>query len=348
MNFWTILLAIFVLGVLITVHEFGHYISARLMKMNVYEFAIGMGPKIYSRQGKHTLFSLRAIPMGGYCLYDKEETLLSGSSEFNTHPVWKRMIAIFSGPAMNALLAVVLVFFLLAAVGLPETVSKVAGVTEGSPAAQAGLMVDDEVIAIDENPVNGDAERLRQLMQDAGGNTMAVQIERDGVLLTLSIKPYHDTAENRWMVGIQLGQENRKVGVSEAVPAAFRTTWMIVSDTVRGLVSLIFKGQGASQVVGPVGITSIMATAVTQPNGLANLLLLVAAISVNLCVVNLIPFPALDGSKIVLLLVEGVRRKPIPMAKEGIIQAIGMGVFILLFVFLVVYDIIRLAGGGIG
>jgi regulator of sigma E protease len=345
-SFGYVLLAIFMLSVMVIVHELGHYAVARAFGFPVYEFAVGFGPRILRRKnGSGTTFSLRAFPLGGFVAFENEETMASSSPSFNRKPLWQRFLVILAGPLTNILLAFLVAFFTLTVVGYPVSTAQVGGFLEHSPAREAGLEVGDVISEINGQQIDGDVELMIQCVQQNPGEPIAITVERNGQLIGYTVTPYYSEEDQRWFVGIDLAQTTERYAVGPSIKAAAAWVWSMIGALLSFLAGLFTTGQGAGDVMGVVGAVNVMSTT-ARTQGASDFLTLVAFISMNFGVFNLIPFPALDGSKIVFMGVELVRRKPLAPEKEGFVQLIGLAVFVALFILLTYRDIVRLVTGG--
>jgi regulator of sigma E protease len=345
-NIGSVLLALLMLSVMITVHELGHFWMARLFGFPIFEFAVGFGPRILKRKTKKdTVISLRAFPFGGFVAFENEETVTSGNLTFNKKPLWQRFLVILAGPVTNILLAFLVAFITLSVVGLPVSTTGVDGFSENSPAELAGLKRGDVIAAVNGQEIDGDVSLMRECVQQNPGEPIALTVERDGQRLDFIVKPYYDEQSQSWMVGINLAQTTRRFGPGQSVKAAAVWIGSMIGALVSFLVGLFTRGEGAGDVMGVVGAVTVMSNT-AQTQHISDFLTLVAFISMNFGVFNLIPFPALDGSKIVLMGVELIRKKPISPEKEGIVQLIGLVIFFALFLLLTYRDIMRLITGG--
>ncbi len=346
MNVLFIILAIFILGVLIMVHELGHYTAGRLLKFEIFEFAIGMGPKLFAKTRKGIKYSLRAIPFGGYVAFDNEESIEKGELKFNKNPIWKRIIVILAGPVMNVITAYILVVILLAAVGVPyETIPVVGTVDIGTPAYEAGLVQGDEFISADGVMIEGEYDNLYSVLSQNRGEDIDFMVDRNGENVDITIAPQYVENEDRYMIGIILATSKETVPIGQAISDGFSYSILLIKELLSFLFKLITRGEGFNDVAGPVGSIGIIANS-AQTQDFSYFLNLVAFISMNLGVFNLLPFPPLDGSKFVLFGVEAIRKKPLSVEKEGMIQMIGFAVFIALAVLLTYKDIVRMVTGG--
>lgn len=333
-----VFLAILLLGILIIAHEFGHFIAARLCGIDVVEFSMGMGPLLLKKKDrKGTQFSVRLLPIGGYCQFRGEDEEGDDPRAFGRQKVWKRFVTVLSGPAMNFLIAVLVIVVYLSAMGIQTIVPKAAQLEEN--AMQAGMMIGDEIIAVNGDAVT-DTNMIAEAIGASGGNPVEIAVRRGGQELTLMIEPFYDEAENRYRIGITFDQERQRISLLESVPFSISYNIESVKMIVDTLRNLIFKGEGADQVTGVVGTVYVIQD-VTRQGGIDIYLSLLAMISVNLGVMNLLPIPGLDGSRLLFLAVEAVRRKPVKPEIEGAIHAAGFVLLMALTVLLTYQDVLR-------
>ncbi len=340
----TIIGAILIFSVIIFVHEFGHFITARAFGVNVLEFAIGMGPAIWKHQGKKTLYSIRIIPIGGFCKMDGEDEDTHSDGCFSTKKPLPKIIILAAGATMNVLLGFVIVTSLVTTSafqngGLPSTI--VANVNPNA-SASAFLQPGDKIVEVNGKAVHIQKDISFELSNSSDTN-YTLTYERDGVRKTQSFTPMEYTYEDG-TVGHLVGFE---ISPSKITPwgilreGFFQTVWMVKLVFVS--LGMLLSGQaGVSDMSGPVGVVSAMNT--VAQTGILNFLFFAAFLAVNLGVMNLLPIPALDGGRIVFALFELIFRKPIPPEKEGIVHAIGFALLIALMIFVTWNDIARLFG----
>lgn len=351
----TIVSFIIVLGILIFFHEFGHYITAKWSGIRVEEFALGFGPKLISRQKGETLYSIRAVPLGGFCKMtgefppdddmSEEEKLnyLEARKEekcFDQKSPWKRLAVLFMGPFMNFFLAAVIFIIIFSTYGLPiDTAGTtiIGDLIPGQPAAEAGLKVGDEIIEIDGKEVETWNE-LADTIHGLNGKEITIVLKRNGELIKVTLTPKYDEKAGGGVIGIYPKLIRKNVGFIESLGLGIRQTWYVFKLTVMGFFQII-TGNAPADLAGPVMIANMVGQAAEI--GLSNLLNLMAIISVNLGIINLLPFPALDGGRIVFILTELVRGKPIDPEKEGFVHTIGFVLLMILMVFIVYKDIAR-------
>jgi len=345
-----VLLAILLLAILIVVHELGHFLSARALKIAVKEFSVGFGPKLkqWKRKDRDTVYSLRGVPLGGYCaFYDEDADTLDQSDprRFMAAPVWKRMIVVLAGSLMNILLAFVLAVVLHIGYGAVAAQPAIDSVVPGSPAAQAGLLAGDVLVAAGDTPISfGDAGSMSAEVDAlAEGEAMPLTINRAGEELTVSLVPQYDEAEGRKLIGVSVIAWQRPT-FGQAVQGAWGSCVYASTAIVKSLGNLIFHGEGAGDVTGPVGVVQIVAEQ-TRSGGLYMYLNLAILIAINLGLVNLLPIPGLDGSRFLFLVAEAIRRKPVNRKLEGTIHMVGFALLFGLMILFTFRDIGRLFGG---
>lgn len=337
-----VVIAILLIGFLVLVHEVGHYTAARLTGVPVVEFAIGFGKRILTKKKNGIIYSLRIVPFGGFVAF-ADASDENGIGNYYKQPVWKRMLVTVSGPLMNFVVAFLILLVYSLSAGVPQSAPIVAQVTENSPAAAAGLMTDDRFVSINGVDIGDDVELMRKLINESQGKPFDAVIERSGAQKSVVIAPEYNEEQKRYMVGITTGSVTVHYTFGQALSFSAQNMVLMVKELLSFLGGLVTRGEGAGDVASPIGIVSVM-TETAQQYGLQSFISIAVFLSVNLGLFNLIPLPALDGSKVIFLLIEWVRRKPVPPEKEGIISAVGFGFFMLLFVFLAGRDIARLLG----
>ncbi|MDD2561046.1 MAG: site-2 protease family protein [Eubacteriales bacterium] len=357
MTAFYILAAVLMFGVMITVHEAGHFFAARLFRIPVREFSIGFGPQLlkWKRKKHSTLFFLRAIPLGGYCAFYGEDDV-SGESKsdpraFGKHSVFKRLMTILMGPVMNFLLAfvVAVIFYTISGVPAPAgpTVTVVQSVNQDSPAEAAGILPGDQIISVNGYPVTDNLIPL--IAQESGPNadTLAFSVLRgeegaqDEVLLR--VRPLFDNVEKRYMIGVNAltstPAEWSPGSVGDVIKSSVVLCYNAGVSIISALKNLVTRGQGINELSGIVGITQLIVEE-TRQSQLQGYLYLMAVISINLGLINLLIFPGLDGSRMLFLVVEAIRGKP--LEREGYVHAIGMILLFGLMIWITFRDIVRL------
>lgn len=330
----TAIAAIIVFSSLIFFHELGHFAMAKFVGIKVNEFAIGMGPKLLSFKGAETQYSLRALPVGGYVKMEGEDEQSDDARSFNKKSVPARFAVVIAGVIMNFILGISLFTLLFYITGTPSTT--IQEIIADSPAEAMGLQPQDKIIQINDQKIKSWSQ-LESAIGGSDGSALAVTFIRDGNVMTETIQPMVDEETGRIMIGI-IPQYQKSLG--GAIKTGFQNAFMIIREVLGFLKRLIFRQATSVEVVGPVGLISLMGEA--SRAGWLNVVFLAAFMSVNLGFMNLLPIPALDGSRLVFLLIEGLRGKPVDPEREGMIHMIGFSLLLLLMVFVTYQDILRL------
>ena len=345
----TFILFILIFGVVVIAHEFGHFLLAKAGGIHVVEFAVGMGPTICSFQKGGTKYSLKIFPIGGACMFEGEDGVEKEKGEmseraFPNAPVWVRFAAIFAGPLFNFLTAYVMAMILVSVCGI--TTPEVQMVNEGSRAQEAGLQAGDILTEINGKRIylGGEVTLLSQL--NTKGESLMVTYERDGQEHTVEIVPTYDETTNRYYMGIVAGGY-LKCNVPQTFQYAFYTMKFYVETTFKSLQMLVTGQLSRNDVAGPVGIVKMVDDAydTARPYGVVEVILnmmnIALLLSVNLGIMNLLPLPALDGGRLVFLLIEAIRGKPVPPEKEGLVHLAGMMALMVLMVLVLFNDITK-------
>ena len=342
----TILASVFVFGLLVLFHEFGHFIMAKATGMRVDEFAIGFGPKLVSRTLGETEYSIRCVPLGGFNDIAGMDPADNDAGErgYCEKPVWKRMIVILAGPIMNFLLPIAIFFLIFMTVGVssPSTRPELGEVMPDQPAAMAGLQKGDRIEAINGEKVNAWDDIVR-IVRSADGTPMKIAYSRNGEARQATVIPVRDKQENRMVIGVMGALDTRQPGVIEAAGTALGKTAYVIYHMVLGLVQ-IFTGDAAAELAGPLGVMQM--TGAVAKLGFAALMNFAALLSLNLGIINLLPVPALDGGHFVTLLIEAVRGKPLGEKALHYTQMAGITVLVALMLFATKNDVVRIFFGG--
>ena len=362
----SVLLAVLLLAILIVVHELGHFWAARLTGIPVVEFGVGFGPKLFGwKSKKHgTTFVIRAIPLGGYnSFFGDEMRTEEGEKEapepldsadprlFSNQNIWKRMFVILMGPVMNFLLAFVLATGYYWVNGIPTATGVdpfISSVNAAGPAYDAGLQPGDIITEINGvSMLDGTTQTLLDTIGNyqEGDPPLRLTVQRGEETLTTEMTPVWNEEEGRMMVGVYISGtyriETRRATLLEAAGASGEMCWQAGGMILGALRKLVTTGEGIEDTSGPVGIISIVSTQV-QTGGFQAFLEMLISISINLGLMNLLPIPGLDGSRLIFGLIELIRGKPVPAEKENMVHTAGMVLLFGLMIVLTFRDVMRL------
>jgi len=329
--FW----AIIVFLILIFVHEFGHFIAAKSVGITVHEFALGMGPAIFKKQYKGTEYSIRILPIGGYCKMEGEDESSDDAGAFSNKSAIERLFVLVSGAFMNLLLGLivfVIIMFMTQQVAIPV----IGEIVPNSGAQIAGLQIGDRITKVNNTKINTFSDLKFQLSRYSNGEIL-VSYTRNGANNTVSLVPVK-TDDGQFIIGI-MPQAETLTFATRFQNAYYQTAYwskvvlISLGDLITGKINF-------NQMSGPAGIVSAIGSAAKQ--GTLDLLYLVAIITINLGVFNLLPIPALDGGRVFFIIIELIRRKKIPAEKEGMVHLVGFALLILLMLFATSNDIVRI------
>ncbi len=348
---------ILVLGLLIFVHELGHFLFAKLFGVRVLKFSLGFGPRIAGKVIGETEYVISAFPLGGFVKMfgenpdEQEITAEDKKGSFAHKPVWQRFMVVLAGPLFNLLFAIALFFMVFTFVGIPTAVdtTRIGKVNDNSPAAMAGLQKDDVILSIGKKETHGWMDVL-EAVKDSQGKPIQMVVERDSAQVSLELVPAIDAVKNvfgeeveqRYMIGIMKADEltYEKSNIFNAFGSACQQTWLYITLTVMGFVKIIQQVVPASEIGGPILIAQIAGEQMKA--GWMNLIYFMSLLSVNLGILNLLPIPVLDGGHLVFLTIEGLRRKPMNERAQIIAQQVGIGLLGSLMIFVFYNDIVRL------
>ena len=343
----SILIFLIILSVLVLGHELGHLLVAKRFGIRVLEFWIGMGPKLFAFKKGETEYSIRLLPIGGACMFDGEDGKVVGGGEgdehcFNRASIWARICTVSAGPIFNFLLAFI---FSLVIVNFTYTdLPIIQQVEPTSPAYEAGLRAGDEIVAI-----NGERIHLYREIQvisqmNIDGDPYEFLVKRGDENLALHFNPYYDEEAGRYFMGVAGCEYANMRGLKSIKYAAYEVGYAAKS-TYKSLLMMIQGKVKSEEMSGIIGIANMVDETydAVKPAGWANVVLtmtsLATLLSVNLGILNLLPLPALDGGRLVFMILELLRGKPVPADKEGLVHAIGFVFFMILMVLLVFNDI---------
>ena len=345
----TLILFILILGVIVLIHEGGHFIFAKITGVHVYEFSIGMGPLIWKKIAKDkTQYSIRAIPVGGFVSLageeiDEEERKKTKGKNLQDKTIFQRFLVMFMGVGFNFISAFVILFLAGIIGGAPSTEPIINDVTEGYPAAVAGLEKGDKVLEINDRKVSYLEDISLYLTVEDLTKPVEFKVEKqDKSQETYNIKPEKikdEEGNTKYAIGIVLKAEVNE-GIIPSIVYAFNEECAILKQMYIVLGSLFTGGVQLNQLSGPVGIFSIVDQMSEQ--GVSALLYLTALLSVNVGVINLLPFPAFDGGRILFLIIEKIKGSPVDPKIENTIHSIGFFLLILLMIYVTFNDILKL------
>lgn len=341
-NIWPYVVAVLVFIVLIVIHEFGHFIAAKAMGVRVNEFAVGFGPKLFSKQFGETKYSVNLIPLGGYCAMEGEDEESTDERAFCRKKPWRRFIIVVAGAVFNLLLGLVLVAVSLAP-GDRFSTTIVAEFAENAVSEASGLQVNDEIIGVDGRRIFTTYD-LSYAFTGISDGTVDIEVIRGGERLQLqnvqfateSYDGINYLSVDFWVYGREKTFKNYVSETLKMTLSYGRVVWFSLIDLISGKF-------GLNAVSGPVGVTTAIGNAAKQ--GLTNIWPIMALITINLGIFNLLPIPALDGGRLLFILFEMIFRKPVPQKFEGIVHTVG---FVLLFGFMILVtfkDILKLITG---
>lgn len=353
-----IVIGVLLFGLIIFIHEFGHFFTAKLSRVRVNEFAIGMGPKLFSFTRGETQYALRLLPIGGYCAMEGEDEKSDDPHAFGNRPVWQRIIVVAAGGIMNILLAILLMMILRGQDSIYAT-TQIAKFAEGSALETAGVQAGDVITSIDGYAIYTDQDltfALSMASLDVTTDTTALDLEvrRGGETirfddLTVNMSEEIDGRRHIVLDFYVTGQEKN---VLTLIQKSFADTVSTVRMVFESLIGLLTGRFGFNELAGPVGtaqaVTQMASAGLQRSFGDAvnNILYMMLIISVNLGIVNLLPLPALDGGRLVFLLIEAIFRRPVPPRYERWVHAGGFVLLLCLMVAVTFNDIARLVTGG--
>lgn len=345
MSIVSIIVAILIFSFIIIFHELGHFSLAKAFDVRVNEFTLGLGPTIFSVQGKETKFCLNLLPFGGSCVMEGEDEESDDARAFNKKPLWQKALIVFAGPFFNFILAFLLSLIFIGAMGYDKPL--VEDVMDGYPAEEAGLMAGDEIRSINNFSIHFYNEVTVYTFFHTG-QTLDVEYERDGEIHHATITPKYNEESGRYLLGIQ-GNTTREKGnfITVAKYSLYEIRYQIY--VALQSIKMLLTGQiGVQDMSGPVGIVKTFSDSYTEASQYGAFITVMQMISIailltaNLGVMNLLPFPALDGGRLVLFFVEAVTRKKIDERIEGGINFVGFALLMMLMVVVMISDISKI------
>lgn len=345
----TIIFFILIFGLVVISHEFGHFLLAKMNGIHVVEFAVGMGPTLWFVEKGGTKYSLKLFPIGGACMFEGEDGVQDqdkepGSGSFLKANVWSRISSVLAGPIFNFLLAFIIAVIMVYMMAIAEPV--VSAVVDSGAAQEAGMQEGDRILSLDGERIYL-YEEIVLFNLTSTGKPVLVKYERDGQKYETTLIPQYDESTGRQLLGISCSEYVQDMGIGRLKYAWYQMRYS-VKQTVKSLGMLVQGRVGRKDVAGPVGMANIVGQTYekTKQYGwetvLLNMLNITLLLSVNLGIINLLPLPALDGGRLVFLILEIIRGKPVPPEKEGMVHFIGLVFFMLLMVVILFNDISNL------
>lgn len=339
-----IIFAIIIFSFIVFFHELGHFSLAKKNGIDVEEFAIGMGPNLFSKEYKGTRYCIKLLPIGGLCMMGEDEEATDSPSNFNNKSVWARISVIAAGPVFNFILAFIFAVILVAMVGYDAPV--ITSVEEDYPAYEAGIETGDIITEMNGKKIHVFREITSYNQFHQGEETEIVYLH-DGEEKSALLTPKMDEELNYYRFGIGGGGYTKANALTSLKYGAYEVKFWI-STTLDSLKMLVTGKIGLDQLSGPVGIVSVVDDTYQQSKSygvfmvVVQLLSIAVLLSANLGVMNLLPLPALDGGRLVFLIIEAVRRKRIPPEKEGYVHLVGITLLMALMVFAMFNDVKRI------
>lgn len=348
---------VILLGIIVFIHELGHFIAAKIFNVYVGEFALGMGPKLLSKKGKETTYSLRLLPLGGFCqMAGETENTLEGENEANDLDLpkertikgiskWKQIVILVAGAMMNFVLAWFIFSMVFFSQGISSSIDipQIGSIQENSPAELAGFEIGDNIISVEfEDGSIIYPETFTEMSKTSSEypeSTRVYTIERNGTELQIEVTPAYNEDYDAYMIGIGVPTETIKLSLFEGFKYGSKQTVYVLQMMWESILEL-FQGKNLDQLSGPIGIFTV--TSEQAALGLSNYIWLIAVISLNVGLFNLLPLPILDGGRIIFVLYEAVMRKPVNKRFENGLMTFALLVLFGLMIFVAIQDITRL------
>lgn len=331
----TIISSIIIFLLVILIHEFGHFIVAKMNGVSVLEFSIGMGPKLFQRESNGTLYSLRVLPVGGYCQLEGEDEENDSPNSLNNQSPLVRLKVILAGAIMNFILAFILLILLMS---VSRVSTEVSGVIKDSPAYSSGIQTGDQIVSINGENVSDGEELLKSIKESKG--ELNIGVIRDSQSKNIKVTPRLENNIRKIGVNFQEEYNIRNFSIVKGFKKGLITFLNLTGMFYKFLGMLITGQLGLGGVSGPVGVVKEIGNA--AKTGVANLIFLLAYININLGVFNLLPIPALDGGRAIFILIEMIFGKKISQEKEGYIHMVGLILLLALIAIVTIKDVIKL------
>lgn len=331
----TIISSIIIFLLVILIHEFGHFIVAKMNGVSVLEFSIGMGPKLFQRESNGTLYSLRVLPVGGYCQLEGEDEENDSPNSLNNQSPLVRLKVILAGAIMNFILAFILLILLMS---VSRVSTEVSGVIKDSPAYSSGIQTGDQIVSINGENVSDGEELLKSIKESQGD--LNIGVIRDSQSKNIKITPRLENNVRKIGVNFQEEYDIKNFSLIKGFKKGV-ITFLNLTGMLYKFLGMLITGQlGLGGFSGPVGVVKEIGNA--AKTGVANLIFLLAYININLGVFNLLPIPALDGGRAIFILIEMIFGKKISQEKEGYIHMVGLILLLALIAVVTIKDVIKL------
>ncbi len=340
-----IIIALIIFSALILFHELGHFLLAKKNKIRVNEFSLGLGPTLVGFTKGETKYSIKLLPFGGACMMEGEDEDSSAEGSFNSKSVWARIAVVAAGPIFNFIMAFVFALIVMGAVGYDAPV--LVGVTEGSPAEEAGLQPGDEIVELNGKNIHFSREisfYTYYHMEDE----MTISYKRDGEIHEVTVVPEYDKESGKRLIGIQYNNVRERGNLWETLTHSVYEVKYWICTTLESLKFLVTGAVGVNDLSGPVGIVKSIGDAydASKESGVLIMVMTILnwgiMLSANLGVMNLLPLPALDGGRLVFLIIEAIRGKRVNPDKEGMVHFVGLVLLLGLMVVVMFNDIRKL------
>lgn len=339
-----IILAILVFSLIVFIHELGHFLLAKMNKIRVDEFSIGMGPRLISKVKGETRYSWKLFPIGGSCMMGEDDVDDMSEGSFNSKSVWARISVVAAGAIFNFILAFIFAVIIVGYTGYDKPI--ISGVVPGFSAEAEGMQAGDRIVRMNGKKINLWREVTYYNMFHAG-ETVELVYERDGAKHEVTIVPKQDEDGN-YLLGVTSPKEYKKANVLTAMQYGVYEVKFWISTTLESLKMLVTGNVGVDQLSGPVGIVDVVDDTYQQSKAYGALVVLMQMLNIgillsaNLGVMNLLPLPALDGGRLVFLIIEAIRGKRVAPDKEGMVHFVGMMLLFALMIFVLFNDLKRI------
>lgn len=339
-----IILAILVFGLIVFVHELGHFLLAKANGIRVDEFSIGMGPRLLSKVKGETRYSLKLFPIGGSCMMGEDDVDDTSEGSFNSKSVWARIAVVAAGAIFNFILALIFSIIVVGFTGYDEPI--ISGTLEGYSAEAEGMQAGDRIIKMNDKKINLWREVTYYNMFHPG-EVVDIVYERDGGRYEVTLTPKQDE-EGNYLLGVTSPGEYQKANVFTAIQYGAYEVKFWISTTLESLKMLVTGTVGVDQLSGPVGIVDVVDDTYQQSKDYGAVVVMLQMLNIgillsaNLGVMNLLPLPALDGGRLVFLIIEAIRGKRVAPDKEGMVHMIGMLLLFALMIFVLFNDLKRI------